>query len=79
MTGPIYFGGLHVEGDIEANFFATDSNELQNSVLEHWKQESKNVLKFIEDSKLDMPLIKNFLSSATANVKIQEYRETKSA
>lgn len=79
MTGPIYFGGLHVEGDVEANFFATNLDELQNSILEHWKQESKNILKFIEDSKLDMPLMKKFLSSAVTNVKVQEYREAKSA
>ena len=79
MTGPIYFGGLHIEGDIETNFFAVDSEELSHSVLKHWEQETKNVLKFIDNSKLDMPLMKAILSSAVANVKIQEYRESKTA
>ena len=58
MEGPIYFGGLSVSGHCEEDVFATSKEELEKKLTEDWKQEVRNVLKFIDDSKLDMPLMR---------------------
>lgn len=75
MKGPIYFGGLCVSGHCEDNTYNIDKKELEKEMLESWNQEVKNVLKFINDAKLDMPLMKRILASSKATVTIQEYGE----
>lgn len=75
MKGPIYFGGLTVSGHCEDSAYSVDKKELEKEMLENWHQEVKTVLKFIEDTKLDMPLMKRILSSSQAMVTIQEYGE----
>lgn len=75
MEGPIYFGGLSVSGHCEEDMFATSKEELEKKLTEDWKQEVRNVLKFIDDSKLDMPLMRRILASSSATVTIQEYQK----
>ena len=75
MTGPIYFGGLQVSSATDTHVYATDKEELVRNLTEQWKQEVRTVLKFIDDSKLEMPLMKEILSSASEQVLVQEYRE----
>lgn len=79
MQGPIYFGKLTVSGSCEKDMFATDKADLEKDIHEEWTREVRNVLKFIADSKLDMPLMRQVLLSAEAHVTTQEYAERKSA
>ena len=79
MTGPIYFGGLKVDSRTNISIYATVKEDLQKRIQEQWKQEVHNILKFIKDSKLDMPLMTEILSSAATEVLIQEYREHNAA
>ena len=79
MNGSIYFGGLHVNGNTDISIYAVDKEELQKKIQEDWKQEVRTVIKFIDDSKLEMPLMKEVLSNLNTEVLIQEYREHKIA
>ena len=79
MTGPIYFGGIRVTGSSERNTFAVNRESLEKELAEQWKQEIHTVLKFIQDSKLNMPLMEQVLSSSSVTVTVQEYTERKSA
>ena len=75
MKGPIYFGGLSVSGNCEENTYSVDKQALEKELIDNWNQEVKNVLKFIDDAKLDMPLMKRILTNAHATVTVQEYKE----
>ena len=76
MKGPIYFGGLAVTGQTESSSYHTNKEELEKELLKEWDQEVKNVLKFIKDSKLEMPLMEGILNSSIPAVLIEEYRKT---
>ncbi len=75
MVGPIYFGGIRVSGCTDTSILSSNKEELQKKIAEDWKQEVRTVLKFIADTKLDMPLMKEFLTSSESEVLIQEYQE----
>ena len=75
MKGPIYFGGLSVSSKTESSVYHTDREELEKEILQQWDQEVKTILKFIQDSQLNMPLMKNILNAATPSVSIEEYQK----
>ena len=75
MIGPIYFGGIAVKGHTEMDTFHMDKELLNKELEEEWRQEIRSVLKLIDDTKLNMPLVKGVLLTAEPTITIQTFQE----